>query len=256
MPETETRTLWKFSDAVVLAGVPAFLYLLTLSYQVSAALTFGIPTQLITITWTETFGIGLILSTITAFLFLLAFLILSGISFIWSPSTPRPNYVIAVKNLPWMLSLAQAIYFIWANWHRTRLLLFFGSILLGFVLGMLMQRERRIHDQANAAEAKRWAYGATLIFWGFAGLSTAITCGTVLAQYERSYFVFQSSPDTVVLAIWGDTVVAAPFDRSTKALKGDFIITKISDHSALDIRLEKVGPLHTSAPPVALIPRQ
>jgi hypothetical protein len=58
-PKIQEFTWARPSDALLIAGTPAFLYLLTLAFQYSSAITFDIPTQVISVTWTATFELGI-----------------------------------------------------------------------------------------------------------------------------------------------------------------------------------------------------
>jgi hypothetical protein len=60
---------------------------------------------------------------------------------------------------------------------------------------------------------------------------------------EKEFLVLASSPDTVVLRIYGDNIICAPFNRSAKEMQRSFIIHKVGETPPLELRLEKIGPL-------------
>jgi hypothetical protein len=246
--ENQQDMSWRPSDALLIAGIPALLYLLTLTYQYAAATAFEIPTQTLSVTWTETFDIGIVLFLVIGVLFTLAFMIISLAYTFWPREKRNPSYFSAAKAVPYLLTLSLCIYFILANWNRMRLLGTFGLFVLGWFSGWasawFFERESRIHRQLNENQAKHFSYGITALVWVASALVTSFVIGTTTQKYEKRYYVSQTAPNTVVLAIWGDTVVETTFDPTTKTTKNDFIITKISDRSPLKVRWEDIGPLH------------
>ena len=70
-------------------------------------------------------------------------------------------------------------------------------------------------------------FGMVLALSYAAGHATAIT---------------STSPQRVVLRIYGDTVIAASFDRATKSMKKTFVVFKVGE-PGLVLRLEAIGPL-------------
>jgi hypothetical protein len=50
-------------------------------------------------------------------------------------------------------------------------------------------------------------------------------------------------PEVVVLRIYGEYLITAPFDRSTREFEKKLYLLKISDMTKLPLTLEKVGPL-------------
>jgi hypothetical protein len=69
------------------------------------------------------------------------------------------------------------------------------------------------------------------------------------AKAARQRGVFQviaadsQRPEVVVLRIYGEYLITAPFDRSTREFEKKLYLLKISDMTKLPLTLEKVGPL-------------
>lgn len=75
-------------------------------------------------------------------------------------------------------------------------------------------------------------------------LQGAYDTGIDNARNQAVFLVSDSSPPEVVLAIYGDTVVLAPFDKSTRLVSRDFDIVKIGGQS-LHLTRMSIGPLKT-----------
>jgi len=56
-PGAETLGRTRSSEAVVIAGVPAFVSLLTYSYEYGFASTFAVPWRLVSVTWAMAFTV-------------------------------------------------------------------------------------------------------------------------------------------------------------------------------------------------------
>jgi hypothetical protein len=72
-------------------------------------------------------------------------------------------------------------------------------------------------------------------------LVLAWSAGYWWAKHQDSFLVPVGAPDTVVLKIYGDKVITAPFSRSTRAVESKF---KILKPDSGQLQWEKVGPLH------------
>lgn len=71
-------------------------------------------------------------------------------------------------------------------------------------------------------------------------ISSAI--GIVHAVTEEEYYVVNTSPEMVVLRIYGENIICAPFNRMTKKIYKNFVVKNINDFR-LVMTLEKIGPL-------------
>jgi|SRR5579862_5826810 len=78
----------------------------------------------------------------------------------------------------------------------------------------------------------------------FVGISISRDLGSFEASRQVEFYVVPGSPETVVLGMYGDTIVSAHFERNTKTVRKDFVIVKLSANPALNLRLEQIGPLH------------
>jgi hypothetical protein len=52
--------------------------------------------------------------------------------------------------------------------------------------------------------------------------------GKTMATNQRGYVVFAKEPEIAVIRIYGDTIIAVPFDLKTKTIRPQIIIRKIA----------------------------
>ncbi|MCK4472257.1 MAG: hypothetical protein KAW49_10775 [Anaerolineae bacterium] len=67
--------------------------------------------------------------------------------------------------------------------------------------------------------------------------------GGTLASSQQEFLVTSTSPEMVVLRIYGDNLVCAPFNRSTGEVEQRFVVLKTAEDPDLMLALEEVGPL-------------
>lgn len=65
------------------------------------------------------------------------------------------------------------------------------------------------------------------------------------AKNRQDYLVLSTNPELVVLRIYGDNAVAAPFNRQAKTIEKEFTVHKVGDDPKLEYRWETIGPLTT-----------
>lgn len=83
-----------------------------------------------------------------------------------------------------------------------------------------------------------------LIFLGICiGLCITYFTGRYVASKQEEYFVLNTSPERVIIRIYGDKLITASFNRETKEVQKNIIILKVGEDPRLVLRLEKVGPL-------------
>lgn len=86
-----------------------------------------------------------------------------------------------------------------------------------------------------------WAASVYILFIALVMIS--FTWGSSEAKYRKNFFVIGNSPETVVLRIYGDKLICAPFDRTDKIVEGNIVIRKMFGSSSLMLRSEEIGPL-------------
>ena len=77
------------------------------------------------------------------------------------------------------------------------------------------------------------------------GIYIASSAGTAEALKQDKFLVTNTSPELVVLRIYGDNLICVPFDRTTGEIEQSFSILKNTGEPVLVLRLEKLGQLHS-----------
>jgi hypothetical protein len=77
-------------------------------------------------------------------------------------------------------------------------------------------------------------------------LVTAYIVGSARANHQESFLVSTRS-GFVALRVYGDTILLAPFDRSSGEVKRTLYVRKLGADEAIGLREEKVGPLQLAA---------
>lgn len=63
------------------------------------------------------------------------------------------------------------------------------------------------------------------------------------AQRQTDFLIPSTHQDSVVLRIYGDNLICAPFDIKTKEVEKTFFVIKLDDESRPQLRLVRLGPL-------------
>ena len=79
-------------------------------------------------------------------------------------------------------------------------------------------------------------------------LAVFITMGTMAhavrqARTKERFFVPSTAPDTVVLRIYGNRLICAPVDRTTKQIARAIQVLRLGDDPKMVLRSERIGPL-------------
>jgi hypothetical protein len=145
----------------------------------------------------------------------------------------------------------------WRGWIAMAGMVAFFAI-LDFIFPLILQRGKgsyrdKLTAQAEAEENNRTIgrllnarfgnVGVTTLLIIMYGLSLAYAAGRAHGEQQEEFLVIDQSPEVVVLRIYGEYLITAPVDRSTKEVEKKFVILKLSDNSPTSLTLEKVGPL-------------
>jgi hypothetical protein len=76
------------------------------------------------------------------------------------------------------------------------------------------------------------------------GLYIALSAGKAEATKQEEFLVTNTKPELVVLRIYGDNLICAPFDRKTGEVEESFSVLKNTGDPNLSLRFEKLGNLH------------
>jgi hypothetical protein len=231
-------------------------YLFAFIFEAGYAAVFGIPVQFITLGLTNVFVVGGSLLLITLTLLIIADLATMALRQSENPiyrrlSTLAPLFFasLGLFLLEVGTPLQSALIGLLAGW------LFI--LLIQFVFPILSQRgESTYHDKLLAQElhdarmggllrniARRYGGVYQLIYFLALVLFVTYYAGQADAFRERTFLVTESVPESVVLRIYGDEMICAPFDRSTRTVEPRFTLLRLSANSIPSLRREQIGPL-------------
>ena len=245
------------SEAVIIACSPLVAYLLTFIYEAGFAGVFKIPLGFVELNLTTVFTMA---AAVAATLFIVLIFFNPVYIFAVAPFRGKKyiNRRIAGLVPILILFLASLILFgsLWKKWIIP-LIFLIVFISVAFFLPLITQRSKgsyleKIKADAGSTEPEDlygslerhlgWKYFYYL-FCFFIFFLIVYSAGQAKAMKEKEFLVLASSPDTVVLRIYGDNIICAPFNRSAKEVQRSFIIHKVGETPPLELRLEKIGPL-------------
>lgn len=243
------------SEGLIIAACSIVAYLLTFVYEAGFARFFRIPLEFITLNLTSIFVVAGALLVVVIFLFLLTELIFTILN-----RGDNPIYRGVVRLIPVFLLFAALLFLYGVQW-REWIWIAVVMIMLAFLeFGFpLITQRHKIHyrDKLEAQEEVErqvetpidraiWRMGSTaiiIILCLWLGLSISYHAGHAAALKQDEFLVATTSPEMVVLRIYGDKLICAPFERATKEVQRSFIVLKVAEDPKLMLRLEKVGPL-------------
>ncbi len=242
-----------FSEAIILAGAPAYAYAVAFLYELGYALHFRFPIALIQI-------------NITTVLISLGALVSAGIFFwfggevvsvIWpSGKSAFAENIRKSIRLLFLLIAAAVLGRSWNTLFSTGAIVFGIFFLLDFVFPLLTQRN--VKGYFNKLEAQE-EHERSLTFMSdrlvkIVGLSNFRTvlilililglswfAGLGQARSNSHFRVVTGNSNVVVLRIYGGKMIAAEFDPSSKTLSPE--IQVIPMDKKLKLRREMLGPL-------------
>lgn len=259
--KAQTKIPW-LTEGLLIAAIPIIAYLLRYCYELGFSFAFGIPSEFITIDLPDVLLLSAYLIIIGA-----AIVVFIGISI---PLLRSKNIIwrSIIKSFFWTIILSPWILFSLLSDDKVGLVIAVVMFLVGqyglFISPLLTQR-RRIGYAAKleAAEFKLkglmnfldYIFGWKLkhliivVYLLAMSIATIKQVGESLAIRQVEFLVTKSSPEMVVLRVYDDQLICAPFDRTTKEVKRTFSILKIAEDPNLKLSLEKIGPLHVEKEP-------
>jgi hypothetical protein len=284
LPKTITRPVkkgvpkFRLPEGLIIAALSAIAYLLVYVYESSYAEVFGIPSEFITFNLTRVFiVIFALLSVVGAVLWIANALVML------LPTTPNPIAKRLRRISPAILFVVGLVYIYRHDWNLALMAAASGlamPILFEFAFPLVTQRgkgsylEKLEADQQQRERRRRkgeevetlldkgaqilgWEVILILIYLWF-GLLLTYGAGRSAARNQRKFLITNTSPEMVVLRIYGDKMVCAPLSRSTGEVERRFVVLKVAEDPDLMLGLEEVGPLRlgeaTSRPMHSPIP--
>lgn len=264
--EKQNKPRFRITEGILLALAPAFSYLLAFYYEKGFTQYFKIPTKFIQIGLIEVLILTSIgLTIVILFVVLLANFNLLFLNFRFEEIHPmiRPRLLAILPGVMifviFFSLFGQARWQYWITW----LLVAIGIAAIYFVLPLFTQRKvsgytNKLMAQEELDESNPGIY--TIIGrrygWGFILLVCFVILSTIIAQNaglaeavkQKDFLVLGTSPEMVVLRIYGDKMITAPFDRKTQEVQSRFVIKKVGEDDNLVISPEEIGPLKLRTP--------
>lgn len=237
------------SEGVLLAMASAFAYAMAYFYESQYARAFGIPLQLISL------DITTMLVAATAFVGF-AYFAFATVDLAWKlGGKAAPDNVTAVRFV--LVVFAAVLLLLLAyGANLKQILITLSTIAVPFALGLWLGifKAKKVDTENAERTAKdlplfsfmldaigpKWAL---LFAFGVFGLFLSGGLGLRAASKQHEFFVLEDVSNQVVLRIYGDTVISAPFDPCTKQILRPITVQRLSDITALRMREVELGPL-------------
>lgn len=251
------------TEGFVLAIAPVIGYFVAFVFEVGYAGKFKIPIEFISLSLSDIIAVTSLLAIIAA----LIWIFFGGLYVQAFHKSTDPVYRRVFSNFPFfVLFVIHALLFrdLWSEylWVVVYFVLF---LFFDFVFPLIakykvtgykakLTAQDKIDDAARrgplrsfiAREGGRPAQ--FIIVVGIFVLTTAHSAGRASALNKAEYLVPSDGDNIVVLRLYGDHLVCAPFDRDKKTVRPEFSILPLVDTSnQRSLNLEKVGPLRLEA---------
>jgi hypothetical protein len=249
-PEEQNKYYFALVGLIV-AIAPAIAYLATYSFKVGYAVYFGIDLDLTSLSWGALFSQshGLLIigfyAVCAASIGFIALYFGRGIEkhfynfFIVSvfPLFVIVMYKTSYNKIP-IGSFGYELYIAIALW-------LIGALFL-IIAPKVRYFQKLEKTWANDVITLRYA-GKFLLILSYILFIFVLfyMIGYDFAKDRRSFMILSNKPELAVLAVNGNMLVTAPFDRKTKKLRPDFMLVTISSQ-IIKFHWENIGPLKPS----------
>jgi hypothetical protein len=251
----EPRT--NLSEGILIAIASSGAYLLAFYYEKGFSSFFEIPVNFVSVSFVNIFIFGTFLIGFLVLFFLPANIV-TLVLFRLPPELSRSVFPVLLC----LVFIAVHLYtFGLSNWTPlvigVAVALFF--LLFELVWPLIMHRDRSRYiekleaqreldkKEVNLVDLIQRLYGIGPIITILAlllGINFSESVGKAQAMKQTDFLVTNTSLEMVVLQIYGENMICAPFNRDTKEVQTRFTIIKMAEDSKLAFNLEKVGPLH------------
>jgi hypothetical protein len=246
---TKRPRVWPFSLALIIAAIPALGYLFAYSYQAGYAQAFGIPPDLIRLSILDVLGVwfpvlGLIVMALGA----------GGVFVLFLPVEALPRAARWVATALGAGIIAAFLNIISAGWKVWVVFLVLTAIVL-FVPLVFSKRGRKPKKQEGSRRPIVidyvtpwiWAVVVVVVFAVWSGVM-----GWSYATQRTDFMVLSGEPPLVVLQVYDDVLVTAPYTPASGGKTGEvveaFTIYKVDALPSRPVVYLRVGPLKASPP--------
>ena len=254
LPKTKELLL----SSTFVAAITALGYLITYIYEWSYASRFNIPVALISPSLTTVFAVTVaLLAVIPAITY--ARLELGNITI---RIAPKLYPALAIGSPVLAICAAALVSFSLISMFN---LFTLGSVLFfiaTFVIPIFTQRGKGKYSEKVVAHHKQCLteYGKWLernrTFRDFLSnyplflflLSAAVLAVPAIVGYgnaccQKDFLVIQDAPDTVVLRIYGENMICASYDKTTRTVLPKFVVHKLTGSTGKVMQWQRIGPL-------------
>lgn len=246
------------SEGFIIAAISAVAYIYAFVYEAGFAKVFSIPLSFITLSLTNVLIVAGSLLLVGQLVFYVANLVFTVFGKFDGPISTR------VKLLTPLLLYSLALVFLTFGTHllSSFIVVLIGGFLLGiflhFVFPLLTQRSKGDYREKLVAQDRRdaqatdlWSLLArrlgvgpyNLILSLVMALFVVYIAGQSAAMKQSEYLVTSTSPEMVVLRVYGNNMVCTPLDRSTREVEPNFVVLKVGEDPNLMLYSEQIGPL-------------
>lgn len=254
------RISWK-NQAIAMIISPAFGFLIAYQYESRFCEAFNIPKEFIELSWLT------ILSAFSAIvgIFTLLFLVTNVLFMIFGNIETEGKEIIQAKVIriaPVTLLAFSSLLLYRTLWRESLWMIGMAVFLffLEFVLPLITERKVKGYLKKFIANEERDAYAnkkslfsimfseqsnnilivfvVLIMIWIIAGMA-----GNSNAKLQRDFLIPSTYPEAVVLRVYGDNLVCAQFDRSSKEIDNAFFVIRVDEVPKPRLTLNEVGPL-------------
>jgi len=246
---TRRPRVWPFSLALIIAAIPALGYLFAYSYQGGYALAFGIPPDLIRLSILDVVRVwfpvvGLIVMALGA----------GGVFLLFLPLEVLPKAARLVATVLGAGIIAAFLVTISAQWKIWVVFLVLTAVVLFVPLALSKRNKKPKKQESNRQPmvidyVKPWIWAVVLVVV-FAIWSGVM--GWSYATQRTNFMVLSGQPPLVVLQVYDDVLVTAPYTPASDGKIGQvteaFTIYKVDALPHRPVLYLEIGPLKASPP--------
>ncbi len=249
-----TEESHKISDSIIIAATAPIAFLFAFVFEVGYCSVFQIPLEFISVSLTNVFFAGASFILIGIFLVILIDLISMILT---NRETPLNRAILTL--IPFFLATIAFIFYAIGTPISSSLLgIAIGwlvIIFLQFIFPLITQRDKQGYNNKLAEQARIEATGVLgdlarrfrgpylLIYYLTIALYITYFAGQSIAYRQREFLVTTTPPELVVLRVYGNRIIAAPFDSTTSEVKPEFTIMNLDEPDTLVLKLVSLGPL-------------
>lgn len=238
-PENPVISLFKSEKTIIFIS-PILAYLCAFLYEAGFLNYFGIPIEFIRVELTTivvTAGVVLSVILISYFLANLGIIFLHPLLREYKLSNKLQNIIM------FSLTFVGIGVFVF-TFSVTSAMSYCAGAITSLIIFTILSYKGCLNTKAECDENKRnIRRKLAILLLSFFSLFIFWKGGFNEAHIRGAFVVIKTSPEKVVLRIYGDRLICASFDRVTKKIQRDFTIINLTKDFSSDFNYENMGPL-------------